>query len=190
MLDLIVSVFNNNVYLINFIIIFFGSLIVTNFFTPYSTILLISNVNSSFSLTINLVMIAFVASFLSSQTTFVISTKIKKKINKIFKENKSFIFAKDNFFKHGEKIIGLMYFLGPIKAPFIFMYGISNNNKKFIYSNLILSFIWSLTICLQGKLIFYITKFLGDAFLIKILIIIFLTFSVNFCIYKKLNKPG
>lgn len=187
MVDIIISLFNNNVYFINFILIFFGSLIFTNFFTPYSTILLISNINNDFILTINLIVIALMASFLASQITFVTSTKIKQRINNSFQNNKSYVFAKENFQKHGKKVIGLMYFLGPIKAPFIFFYGITNR-EIFVYSNFILSFIWAVSICIQGKLVFFITLFFGDILLIKISIIILLTVCVNLLIYRYLKK--
>lgn len=188
MLDYLITIFNNNVYLINFILVFFGSLIITNFFTPYSTILLISNVNNDLTLTINLILVALSASFLASQITFAISEKIKKRINKNFKNNKTFVFAKESFLKHGKKIIGIMYFLGPVKAPFIFFYGIANKDSQFVYTNLILSLIWAVTICFQGKVVFFITQIFGDILFIKILVILLLTITANFLIYRRLNK--
>lgn len=188
MLDLLITIFNNNIYLINFILIFFGSLIITNFFTPYATILLISNVNNDFILTINLILVALGASFLASQITFVISEKIKKRITKDFKNNKTFVFAKESFLKHGKKIIGIMYFLGPVKAPFIFFYGITNKDSQFVYTNLLLSFIWAVTVCFQGKIVFFITQIFGDILIIKILVILLLTITANYLIYRKLNE--
>ena len=118
---------------------------------------LISGLAASTDLTIfEVVLIAYIASFLADASSFLIGRSISKKIDYIwpFTSNPSWLERGRSFFlKHG--ILGLFIgkFIGPIRPLMPITAGsLEMNIKKFIPIDLLSSFLWALLYTLPGYL--------------------------------------
>jgi len=185
----LINFFLNNLYFINFILILFGSIIITNFFTPYSTIFLISNINNDLKTSLILFIIGWLASFIGNQISFFLANNNSKFINDKFNKYKKYQYSLELFNKFKYKLIGITFYLGPIKACYIFFCGLSNLKSKIMLKmNFIMSLIWSLSICIQGKVISIVSKYFGDGVEIKVFIVLLSIFIVNISIFFYLRK--